>query len=134
MPKITNFVFCEQVEREGNQPLPINPIHMIPLDSDPSDFSIVVSLVGFEPFVDHSGYISIIDPNGNSILTTDKFTLPREGTEEDFKDRNVISGASLSIDFGVLFESQGLYIVELYFDEEKLAEFCIPVMQKGSEQ
>jgi len=109
---------------------------MIPIEPDRSQFSIVFSLVDFDPFEEHFGYINFLDPNGKEVVETDEFNLPaeqRENEDED-EDKLIISGVSMGVDFGIQFERPGLYKAVLHFDEEMIGEFYIPVMRKGSEE
>lgn len=127
MPKITNFSFCDH-SAEGRSELV-----MIPRKLDQSKFSIVCSLVDFNPFEDHTGYFIITDPDGSEVIKTDNFSLPASEDNNDDAIDTTISGVTLGMDLLIQFYKSGLYKTELYFDDEKIGEFSIPVIKEGSE-
>ncbi len=125
MPKISSFAYCAPINLEKDQNVSIIPLNIIPIESIPGrfSFSIIFSIVGFSNNEDHSGYLIFADPNGAPVIQTEKYNLEKED-----KRKSLLSGVSMGVDFqNVLFECEGLYKTELFFDNQKIAEFVIPV-------
>lgn len=133
MPKVTNFAFCEQTSIDENNPRAINYLQVIQTSSESFSFSILFSVTDFSANEDHTGYVTFSDPNDNTLIETEKFFLEKE---DKFKDKaNLVTGVSMGVEFEVPFEGQGLYTLRLFFDDEKLGEFFIPVLfEKGSDE
>lgn len=135
MPKISSFMYCLTTKHENSES--ITPLNIIPIESAPGrfSFSIVYSIVGFNPNEDHDGYVIFSDPQGVPILETEKYTLPKEDNTMGDAGGNLLSGITMAVEFGnVLLENEGLFKTELIFDGEKLGEFYIPVVSGGVEQ
>lgn len=135
MPKITNFAFCEKSSIEDNQPKAINLLQVIETSNGTFSFSIIFSIVGFSATEEHTGYVIVTDPKGDTLMETEKFFLDKD-ENIDIDSNRVVTGISMGVEFDeVIFEGQGIYNVSLVFDEEKLGEFSIPVLvQRGSEE
>ncbi|MGN8234438.1 DUF6941 family protein [Priestia flexa] len=130
MPKLSNFVYCEQTSPEENAIQSLNPLNVITIESAPGrfSFSVVFSLVGFNPHEEHDGYIVFADPNGKTVIETERFTLEKEDHD---KKNPILTGVSMGVEFNnVLLEMPGLFRTDLYFDNEKIGEFVIPVVTR----
>lgn len=135
MPYITNFAFCEQAEIEENRPKAINYLQVIEAFSGSFSFSIIYSITGFTAKEDHHGHVVFFDPNGEKLIETEKFFIEGEENQE-IEDTNLVTGISMGVEFNdILFEGHGLYKMEVFFDDEKLGEFFIPVLaRRGGEE
>ncbi|WHY01352.1 hypothetical protein [Neobacillus sp. DY30] len=137
MPKISSFMYCQTTKHE--YPESITPLNIIPIESKPGrfSFSVVYSIVGFDPNKDHDGYVIFSDPKGLPILETEKYKLPVEENHDNVVGDvagNLLSGVTMAVEFGnLLLENEGLFKTELIFDGEKLGEFYIPVVLGGEE-
>ena len=134
MPKITNFVFCEPGNFEDSLPR-VTFIEAVETSTDRFGFAVLYSIAGFPPHVDHTGFTRLSGPNDEKLVETDKFTIESEGTPTE-TESEIVSGITMGVEFGdIEFKGAGLYKVELFFDDELLSDFSIPVFfKKESEQ
>lgn len=135
MPKITNFAVCEKADIEEGQLRAINVLQLIESSSGNFSFSIIFSITGFSAGEEHNGFVVISDPKGEKLIETERFVLEKEEHSE-IEDSRLITGVSMSVEFkDILFEGQGLYKLELFFDDDNLGEFYIPVLaRRGSDE
>lgn len=139
MPQISNFLYCMQTSNEEDQFKIIDPLNVIPIESTPGrfTFSIMFSIVGFDPSKDHEGHIVFRDPENNILIETDKFPVSKEDSPNKEDSKPIVTGLSLGVEFvNVLFETEGVYKTQLYLNNEVLGEFVIPAfiqMVEGSE-
>lgn len=135
MPKVTNFAFCETTRVDGDNPQAINLLQVINSSPEGFSFSLLFSITGFSASEDHNGHIILSDPNNNVLIESEKYVIEKD---EQFgvEPNNLVTGITMGVEFKVQFVGQGIHRVDLYFDDEKIDEFFIPVLldkEKGGE-
>lgn len=131
MPNITNFAFCNNPDISGDNPSALEFLQTIEVSSDNFSFSILFTITGFTTDKEHHLYVRFLDPRREELIKTEEFILEKEN-RDDIDEEKVITGISMGVDFTkVPFEGHGMYSLELYFDDEKLSEFYIPVLSRG---
>lgn len=133
MPKVTNFVFCEESSLTNGSPEVLGFKQLLESSQGWFSFSIAFSIVDFSPLDEHSVYVVFSDPKGGKLIETDKFLLEKE-SDEGNDDSKLVSGLTMGVNFDkVQFEGQGIYQIQLIFDDEPIGEFFIPVVLKEEE-
>ena len=89
------------------------------------------SITDFSAFQNHTGFLKLLGPDNQVIIKTDQFEVEKVSEEdpEMYGSENVVSGITMGMEFGnVQFKGPGLYKVEVFFDDDLLADFSIPVL------
>ncbi|MEX3715770.1 hypothetical protein ABFV99_25665 [Cytobacillus horneckiae] len=126
--KITNFSFCDHNNKHNLQ---INVLNSLETTNGKFSFSVLFSVIDFSPMVNHDIKLIFSDMDGEILIETDNISLEGTGQKGDSNEKGVITGATMAVDFlDVLFQGQGVYVMKIYFDEELINEFHIPVVYK----
>ena len=139
MPRMTNFIYCLSAERmqamdgKGDSINAMGVLAAMTPEFVPGTFSysIVFSILDVDITQDNRIQIRFKDNNNKEIIDTGVLSIPRMpdaadgvGLPKEYK------GLNLSMDFrNVVFETEGLYTTEVYFNEELLSEN--PIYVKG---
>lgn len=131
MPRITAFVYCENVQNENTQLGPksniISPMSVLRPMFIPGTFSFSIFISLLDVKIEESHIFRIVFTNGiKDIVDTKNVNIPAHNIESDLPEFE--RGFMFSMDFrNVVFENEGSYTSKVYFDDMPIGEYPIYV-------
>ena len=130
MAKLVTFMYANESRNDNNNGQNIqvitNPLLSLKLMFIPGQlsFSVIFGIAEFNYEEIHTAQFKLIDPDGNIVIDTKEFNIPKIGI-----DKNA-DGFIGSLDLrNVVFRTNGYYKTELFFDGEKLKDDTILVAE-----
>lgn len=129
MAKLSNFLYCLNVESKPgvhSSEASINAIGVLPTlnpEFVPGafSFSIVFSIWDFDETLCNQIKIVFKDQMNNELVNTGNIVLPQKSAEKSVKLFPQYVCYNLSMDFrNVVFEKEGEYITDIYFNDNLL--------------
>lgn len=134
MPYVSYFVYCLNIERNGDSVSIQNPISAITPDYVPGNFSFAVAFSVLDTDVTSSSNtirLIILDENKQVVADTNETQIARLIPEES-PTPDKYRGYNFNMDFRNLqFQHNGLYTTQVYFNHEKIYENEIYVCGKN---
>ena len=136
MANLSYFLYCLNAERQQSpQGESINAngvLTVLTPEFVPGlfSFSIIFSILDIEGSSDSLIKIVFKDNSGNELINTGNISMPPVPTEEGIRLPSQYIGYNLSMDFrNVVFESEGEYTTDIYFNDTLIGSK--PIYVKG---
>lgn len=127
MAKLTNFAFCENDNNFQSKNGLFQPLDIVEVNDNDFSLQIVLTVTDYSITEDHSCRIVVKDAQDTPFFDTDEFPVQSDSLGSG-NFEGMITGFTLGVCFNNLpFRGPGFYSVDVFFDNQSLNTFYIPV-------